>query len=107
MRANPYYDPDKFDLETIGEIDWSSGSYEFDLTVVWRRKFDGRFVTADDAGCSCPVPFEGTGCEDLRLIGSLAEFQRELGLRGAENSDGHRTVEIAGLVERMHAAGAR
>lgn len=31
---NIYYDPEKFGLTTVGEIDWSTGSYEFDLTVV-------------------------------------------------------------------------
>lgn len=44
-------------METIGEVDFASG-YEFDKTVVWRRKADGVFLWAEDNGCSCPSPFE-------------------------------------------------
>ena len=55
---NPYYDCEKCGLDLVGEIDYSSGSYEFDTRVVWKRKKDGRLLTARDAGCSCPTPFE-------------------------------------------------
>jgi hypothetical protein len=102
-----YYDPEKFGLTTIGEIDWSSGSYEFNLTVVWKRNADGTFVYCEDSGCSCPSPFEDEGVDDLREIGSLSEFQEHCATRQEENHDGPREVEIAELVQRMHAAGAR
>jgi hypothetical protein len=97
-----YYDPEK--------IDWSSGRYEFDLTVVWRRESDGKFVYAEDSGCSCPSPFEGTGIDDvtvLRKRGGLNDFKAHCAERESNSYDGARTAEIAELMERMHAAGAR
>jgi hypothetical protein len=105
---NLYYDPQKFGLETVGEIDWSSGSYEFDYTVVWRRTAGGSLLYGEDSGCSCPSPFESEGVEDLTLIGSLTDFQAHLAQRNENNAyDGPRNSEIATLLERMHAAGAR
>ncbi|GIG27142.1 DUF7574 domain-containing protein [Cellulomonas denverensis] len=61
---NLYYDPEKFGLTTVGELDYSSGAYEFDLTVVWVDEARHLYY-ADDSGCSCPSPFEGTGRNDL------------------------------------------
>ena len=107
---NLYYDPQKFGLETIGEIDWSSGSYEFNYTVVWRRTADGSLLYGEDSGCSCPSPFDTDGIDDLTPIDSLADFQAHLTQRNAEALNGYngtRDSEIAALLERMHAAGAR
>ena len=104
---NFYYEPADCMLQTIGEIDWSSGSYEFDLTVVWKRDFDDRFVYAEDAGCSCPSPFDDKGLQDLTLIPSLSSFAEHLAERNKNNYDGPRDVEIAELLERMSKAGAR
>lgn len=106
---NLYYDPQGFGLEAIGEIDWSDGCYQFDLTAVWRRAFDGRFVYAEDSGCSCPSPFENTGVDALTVLGKrggLADFKAHLEERQADSGE-DRSQEIAALVERMHAAGAR
>lgn len=63
-----YYSPEKFDLEVVGEIDFSSGSYEFDLTVVWRDTETGALYYADDSGCSCPSPFEYQGRDSLTRV---------------------------------------
>lgn len=110
MRGEFYYAPEKCRLQTIGEIDWSSGSYEFDLTVVWRRE-DGFFVYGEDSGCSCPSPFENQDVDDLTVlpsVGGLEQFKAHLEKRNAEAYyNGTRDPEIAGLLERMHAAGAR
>lgn len=103
---NVYYDPAKFGLTTIGEIDWSSGSYEFDLTVVFKREADGVFLYADDFGCSCPSPFEDAGIEDLTVC-TLEEFKAHCAEREGNGYDGTRAAETAELLERMHAAGAR
>jgi hypothetical protein len=105
-----YYDPEKFGLETVGEIDWSSGCYEFDLTVVWKRTSDGGFVYAEDRGCSCPSPFEDTGIDDLTVLrarGGLEDFKAHCAERQANAHDGDRTPEVVALIERMHASGAR
>jgi hypothetical protein len=62
--VNVYYDPEKFGLKTVGEVEMSSGSYEFDLIVVWQDS-TGRYLWGLDSGCSCPAPFEGHGVNDL------------------------------------------
>ncbi len=106
---NIYSTPEAFGLMPIGEIDWSDGCYVFDLTVVWQRTFDGRFLYAEDSGCSCPSPFEDSGVEDLVLLrnrGGLNDFKAHCEKRQAESSE-DRTVAVAELLERMHAAGAR
>lgn len=101
--------PEKFGLATIGEIEWSSGAYEFDLTVLWKRESDGRFVYAEDSGCSCPSPFEDKGIPDLTVLpkrGGLKEFQAHLADRQGDGRD-DRAHAIAELVERARAAGLR
>jgi len=54
---NVYYAPESWGLELVGEIEYSSGSYEFDTRVIWKDK-NNQFFTARDSGCSCPTPFE-------------------------------------------------
>lgn len=106
---NIYVTPENAGLTPIGEIDWSDGCYAFDYTVVWQRTFDGRFVYAEDSGCSCPSPFEDTGVEDLVVLrkrGGLNDLRAHCATRQAESSQ-DRSVEVAALLERMHAAGAR
>lgn len=65
MSYDPYYNPEKFGLTTIGEVQWDDDCYGFDLTVVWKHE-DGSFYWASDSGCSCPSPFEDyTSLESL------------------------------------------
>lgn len=65
-----YYSPEKFGLEVVGAIDWSDGCYQFDMTVVWQKKDtldkSNMFYWGEDAGCSCPSPFEDKGIDDLQ-----------------------------------------
>lgn len=75
---NVYYDPEKFGLKIVGTLDFSSGSYEFDYTVVWT---DGKnLYYHDDAGCSCPSPFDGVGLNDLTKT-NLRDLQTHLRAR--------------------------
>lgn len=53
---NPYYNPEKFGLEIVAELN-PFLSYEFDMVIVWKDK-EGNLYWAADAGCSCPTPFE-------------------------------------------------
>lgn len=54
-----YYQPEKFDLLTVGEVEWDGESYNFNITAVWQSKADSKlFYWASDSGCSCPSPFE-------------------------------------------------
>lgn len=64
---NPYYYPEKWGMEEVDHIDYSSGSYEFDYRVVWKDE-KGALWSAQDSGCSCPTPFE-----DIR---GKADFER-------------------------------
>lgn len=102
-----YGSPERFGLETVGEIDWSSGCYEFDLTVVWRRTFDGAFVYGEDSGCSCPSPFESTGVDELTRIQSLEQFKAHLAERQGQRYTDDRSDEVARLLERLHGLGLR
>jgi hypothetical protein len=54
---NVYYNPEKYGLEVVGEINWIDECYEFDLSVVWKDA-EGKYYWASDSGCSCPSPFE-------------------------------------------------
>lgn len=102
--SNFYTDPADFGLKLIGEIEWGDGCYSFDLTVVWRRDFDGKLVYAEDSGCSCPSPFEDQGIPDLTLC-TADQLQVQLNKRaddagslyGHGISDEHR-MAIANLM---------
>lgn len=75
---NPYYAPEKCGLEIVATIDYSSGSYEFDLRVVWRNLKNNVFYTARNAGCSCPSPFEDyTDIAMLETV-DIATLEREV-----------------------------
>lgn len=104
MAYNLYSDPAKFGLTPVGEIDWSDGCYQFDLTVVYRRDFDGRLVYVEDSGCSCPMPFDDKGIPDLTLC-TPAELQAQLEKRQAEHTyvtddEGYRAAQIADLMAK-------
>lgn len=51
--------------DIVGDIDEPNMSYEFNILRVYRRKADGKYFYATDAGCSCPCPFEDTTEADL------------------------------------------
>lgn len=54
-----YYQPEKFGIKPIGEVEWDDESYQFNFTVVWQSLTDPAvFYWATDSGCSCPAPFE-------------------------------------------------
>lgn len=72
--SNIYSDPQKFGLAIVGEVEFSSGSYEFDTSVVWRDVETGALYYADDSGCSCPSPFQDTGRDDLKKIGRTQDL---------------------------------
>lgn len=80
MSSNVYYDAKDFGLTPVVEIEYSSGSYEFDTRVVWRTA-DGKLLTARDSGCSCPTPFEDfaglPALDDFDPKVILAEIDKE------------------------------
>ena len=53
-----YYNPEKFGIETIGELNLREPDYSFDILLVQRDVSTGKFYVNFDSGCSCPSPFE-------------------------------------------------
>ena len=92
-------------MRTVGEIDWSDGIYQFELTATWKDG-DGSFWYAEDSGCSCPSPFENTGIGDLTLIESYAAFQTFLSEHNERYGES-RNSEVVALLEKLHAEGLR
>lgn len=54
---NLYSCPGNKNLTLLGIIDDPAADYSFDMIGVWQTE-DGRVFYAQDAGCSCPSPFE-------------------------------------------------
>jgi len=104
---NPYSTPEKYGLISFGDIDFSSGYYEFDITAVLRRVSDGAFFYVSDSGCSCPCPFENTKLSDLTPLDSLEEFQKYCADRRWEGEEDRTRPLVVNLLERLHAAGVR
>jgi hypothetical protein len=61
--ANIYTHPEAYGLTVVADVE-AAGGYEFDTFAIWRDKA-GTFWWADDAGCSCPVPFDGKDLSNL------------------------------------------
>lgn len=108
-----YYQPEKFGLTQIGEIEWSDECYQFDKTVVWKHE-DGRFFLGEDAGCSCPSPFENffslADAQEMTKQGLFEYFEtkvREDAEYEAEHKNdpwyGGRTFPSADVAEIMSA----
>jgi hypothetical protein len=109
--VNIYYSPEKFGLETVGEIDFSSGCYEFDLTVAWKDSGTGKLFYAQDSGCSCPSPFEDLGRDGLMQISRLQDLIDHLEARvedkkGELSEVGNNELQgkVAELIQKVRAA---
>lgn len=102
---NFYYHPEKYGLTPVGEVSWDDAAYQFDFTVVYHRKEDGKFLYASDSGCSCPSPFEDHELSDLEEIESLGAFQTWL--NGHSSRDDQSPMEIVNLLEKLHGLGLR
>lgn len=55
---NVYADPNKFNLQILGQLDEPDMSYSYNTLVVFRHVITGRMFYAQDSGCSCPTPFD-------------------------------------------------
>ena len=75
--ADVYHQPEKFGLTPVAEIDYSSGSYEFDFRIVWKHS-SGLLFTARDSGCSCPSPFEDYTSLEMVELFDYEEIEREV-----------------------------
>lgn len=98
---NIYYDPKKFGLEPVLEIEYSDRCYQYDTRVVWRRIRDGALLTAHDSGCSCPIPFEQIGLDDLQEVGDGGWIIREM--RERARSEFYHGDDIGPHIDKIHA----
>lgn len=78
---NPYYAPEKLDLEMIS-FQEPGLSYEFNTLCFWSNG-KGQVFSASDSGCSCPTPFEDYEGETqdevvrkLERVGSKEQAER-------------------------------
>lgn len=72
--SNVYYDPEDYGLKIVATMDFSDGGYEFDYLVVWRSVKNNKWYYAEDAGCSCPTPFEDHDLMTLTPVSELGEI---------------------------------
>jgi hypothetical protein len=100
---NVYDSPANYGLTIVGDVEWEYGSYEFDMTVVFRDT-SGNLYIGDDAGCSCPSPFEDhTSIADLEKVAGVNELKAALEARW-ENSYSKRSeamLEIVDIIARV------
>lgn len=75
--SNVYYNPEKWNLKLIGEIEYSDLEYQFDTRIFLSDDENKRIYTARDSGCSCPTPFE-----DINSLNDLAEIKDISWVRG-------------------------
>lgn len=66
---NIYYNPQNCGLELVGTAE-EEPEYNFHIVLLLRDVLSGRFFMAEDAGCSCPIPFE-----NHRGVSKLTEVQ--------------------------------
>lgn len=67
--ADVYYQPEKFGLVPVAELELSEPDYSFDLVMVWEHTETGQLYVGYDSGCSCPSPFEDyTSLDKLDLL---------------------------------------
>lgn len=103
MGYDLHSNPEKFGLKSVGEVDFSHGAYAFDLLVVWVDA-SGQLFYGEEAGCSCPTPFEDFGIPDLTRA-SKHEIAARIGVRlaGREEYDRYNHTEQAAveLIEHL------
>lgn len=71
-----YYDPQKFGLTLVGEVDFIE-CYEYDIVALWRHE-DGTHYWGASSGCSCNSPFDEYDSTDKLETGTFFDFERFL-----------------------------
>jgi hypothetical protein len=100
--SNPYYSPEKFGLEIVGEAELSVPNYDFDMLVVWKDA-DGTLYYAQDSGCSCPSPFEDyNSVDDLHKLTSVDELQEYAkDYDGEIHQESYRNNQVTELIAKV------
>jgi hypothetical protein len=99
------YYGDSANVETVGSVDVGE-QWEFNILLVLKDKSTGKLYYGTDAGCSCPVPFEGyESAADLQEItnaNAFAQFARNW-VSGHSYSDREAVESIIRSVRRRMA----
>jgi hypothetical protein len=78
--ANLYYHPEKNGFENVVTLEDPNACYDFQTVIVVRELKSGKLYAAQDAGCSCPTPFEDhIFPTDFAEIQSVGDFKLFLG----------------------------
>jgi|SRR6188474_638227 len=103
MTPDMYYNPDKFGIEIVAEVEWSPPCYDFDLTVVWVDK-EGTYYWASDSGCSCPSPFEDytqlVDADSGTKWEAIKHLTEELNTRFREQND-YAAQQVADAMQKL------
>lgn len=70
--SNIYYSPEDYGLELIRDVELTDEPYRFNIIAVWKDKETGDLYMGEDAGCSCPTPFER-----VHSLGDLQEYDEK------------------------------
>jgi len=76
--SNPHYNPEEFGLTVVAEIEYSSGSYEFDTRIVWKDAA-GKLLRLGTLAAHARRRFE-----EYRTLESLDTFNMDSESRGDE-----------------------
>lgn len=97
---NVYYQPETWLLEIVDQIE-DGGGYEFDKAVLFKHR-DGTFWLSEDAGCSCPTPFEPVRewADMTHITSSRQILDRLRGRNAGDVIDMIRKAEAVGLPAR-------
>lgn len=98
-----YYNPEKFGLQLVGDIEWDDYSYEFDMTIVLVNDA-GEYFMASDSGCSCPAPFEDfTSVESLEgpFDKQAVAFRLREGIGNHGRSEAELRKEVSKILRKM------
>lgn len=98
---NPYSNPQNCGLTLLASAE-AEANYDFDIIALWMDNASGRFFMAQDAGCSCPSPFE-----DVRSVSSFTEvtsFKDVTDFIGAQSYSNPTAESLAGLLRAAREA---
>lgn len=83
----------------VDELEWDNESYQFNITGLWKRDFDGTLWMAHDSGCSCPIPWEKT--TELERVFSMDQLKELVREHHRDQEDGWTPGPRPGSVDRF------
>ncbi len=96
---NIYYSPERFGLTVMWMVEHEP-NYDFDMCVVWKDR-EGQLYWAQDAGCSCPCPFEDFGGVDDLTPLTMDSYDE---LRRFVQDNRYPAADVRDLLDRVRRA---